>query len=116
MTKRFFKATDGKITTFRASATRVYHSANINCASFSGAHASPILGTVPAVEITEAEFAILNAAKHRRLYAQPNYRGFTKPSDSWVANEALEPAETETLGQRANAYIARYGNLLGFRA
>ncbi len=96
MTKRCYKATDGKITVFRCTETRTYSSASFRtydnngqwiCGrdiSFSGK--APPVGCYPTVEITEAEFAQLNAIKMRRLGSG----GYITPSDSWVRNTDLE--------------------------
>jgi hypothetical protein len=99
MTIRYFKATDGVITVFRASATRVYASAwfttegnrPIGDIGFSG---KPLpLGKYPAVEITKAEYEALQAAKLERVKAAgENPKWATSPQSSWVRNAALTEA------------------------
>ena len=93
MTTRYFKATDGAITYFRASATRVYQAAypsqyHRQGASFS-ASAPDFVSAMPAVEITKAEYQTLLAAKAKRQDAvQMNKYWRNQPSESWVANDA----------------------------
>jgi hypothetical protein len=84
MTKRFFKAQIGDAIYFRASDTRVYASASIGRygLGFSAKPAGP--GASPAIEITKKEYDALVARKTARLKADPKWRGFTKPDDSWV--------------------------------
>ena len=64
MTKRYFSATDGDVTVFRASATRVYQSALKlrHGISFSATPAHLMLGAMPAKEITKAQEIILELA------------------------------------------------------
>jgi hypothetical protein len=94
MTKRYFKATDGDITVFRASDTKVYQSASKTNwgISFSGKPAG--LGAMPAVEITKVEYTALVALKQARIKASNGGRHDDggSPSDSWVSNEALAEA------------------------
>lgn len=97
---RYFKATDGKITVFRASETRAYVSATVPAdpktgyyysISFSGKPAG--LGSCPCVEITRAEFVALTAAKIERIKAEGGkHADGGSPSDSWVRNSAIEVA------------------------
>jgi hypothetical protein len=99
MTLRYFKATDGQITVFRASATRAYASAwfttegnrPIGDIGFSG---KPLpLGKYPAVEITKAEYEALQAAKVERVKAAgENLKWATSPQSSWVRNADLTEA------------------------
>ena len=104
MTVRYYKATDGVLTVFRAS-TRVYASAWF--ATETGQSGLPALrrspgigfstharttrgGNYPAVEITEAEYGALVVAKVARIKndgRDPKY--FTSLQDSWVHNQAL---------------------------
>ncbi len=96
MTKRCYKATDGVITVFRCTETKTYASANFrtyqhegqwHCGRQIGFSGKPVpVGQFPTVEITEAEFAKLNAIKMRRL----GNGGYITPSDSWVRNTDLE--------------------------
>ena len=92
MATRYFKATDGKITVFRASKTRVYRSARIHgVISFStGGNPSP--GWHPAVEIDQAEYVRLNSIKTKRIAAAAGQR-FAGPQDSWVENADLASCE-----------------------
>lgn len=99
MTKRYYKATDGQITVYRATESREYHSAQIRKEDryfgFSALPASPA-HPYPAVEIDKAEYQSLVAQKVARIEArkaemiaagQRVYSGFGgAPGDSWVAN------------------------------
>jgi hypothetical protein len=100
MTKRFYKATDGSLTVFRATDTKVYQSATITNwgseakprlnISFSGKAAG--VGAMPAIEITKAEYDALTSLKLRRMRAMGEaIRYSTSPSHSWVANDVIEP-------------------------
>lgn len=90
MTTRYFAATDGKLTYFRASPSRVYRSMTLypdrsyNPYTFH-MHAN---GSFPVHEITGKEYRALI-----RLKAQRDPRA-TAPSDSWVFNSQL-PGEPE---------------------
>jgi hypothetical protein len=104
MTDRYYKATDGLLTVFRAS-KRVYASAwfttEIGQGGLPFVRRSPGIGfsmhapgarggNYPTEEITEAEYAALVAAKVERVKNEgrdPKY--FTSPQDSWVHNRAL---------------------------
>jgi len=90
---KYFSATDGTITVFRASATRTYQSALKlrNGISFSATPAKLMEGAMPAVEITKGEYDALVALKVERLKASGT-KGYTKPGDSWVKNTSL-PAQ-----------------------
>ena len=99
MTVRYYKATDGVLTVFRAT-TRVYASAWFTTETGQGGlpllRRSPGIGfsphalgtrggNYPAVEITEAEYDTLVAAKIERVKNEgrdPKY--FTSLQDSWV--------------------------------
>ena len=110
MTK-FFQATDGKITVFRATASgRAYQSALKlrNGISFSATPANLMEGAMPAVEITKGEYDALVALKAERLKASGT-KGYTKPSDSWVFNASLpaaKPAKVLT-GARGRVQAAK---------
>ena len=104
MTVRYYKATDGMLTVFRAT-TRVCASAWFTTET--GQSGLPFLrrspgigfsthgpatrgGNYPTVEITEAEYAALVAAKVARVKNEgrdPKY--FTSLQDSWVLNRTL---------------------------
>lgn len=100
MTTRYFKATDGKITVFRASKTRVYQSASgfgpKESISFSGRP-----GPFPTTEISKAEYDALVVVKAARIAsrwatkypgeAMPSWAG-SSPQDSWVDNPAIAGA------------------------
>ena len=104
MTVRYYKATDGVLTVFRASA-RVYASAwfatETGQSGLPAQRRSPGVafstharttrgGNYPAVEITEAEYGALVVAKVARIKndgRDPKY--FTSLQDSWVHNQAL---------------------------
>jgi hypothetical protein len=91
MSKRYFKATDGKTTFFRASDTRVYASAQKTTGSVSFSAGPPGFGWVPAVEITKAEYEALVALKNARLEAVYGEGGsrYSPPYFSWVCNSQL---------------------------
>ena len=91
---RYFKATDGVITVFRSSATRVYVSASFTRydgetrpSGDIGFSAKP--GKFPTTEITHSEFVELTAAKVKRMKADGCPTWMTGPQQSWVRNEAL---------------------------
>ena len=104
MTVRYYKATDGVLTVFRATA-RVCASAWFTTETGQGGlpllRRSPGIGfsphalgarggNYPAVEITEAEYDTLVAAKIERVKNEgrdPKY--FASLQDSWVHNRAL---------------------------
>jgi hypothetical protein len=113
MPTRYFKATDGTFTVFRATASRVYASAwmvidrsteraaNDTWVPVGEPHpvnmgfsAKPS-AALPAVEITKAEYSALVARKVARTDAEKAanpalWRGYGhSPRDSWVSNEAL---------------------------
>jgi hypothetical protein len=96
---RYFSATDGVITVFRASASRVYSSAwfttevsqgkprPANGLGFSvSKHGNYPGGKYPAKEISKAEYDQLVAWKVNRLLAAGRYPGGASPQDSWVVN------------------------------
>lgn len=83
MATRYFKSTDGKITTFRATKTRAYQSANVTMRSFSEKHPGP--GTFPTSEITKAEYDALQAAKIERITSEGGRLDWANdPAKSWV--------------------------------
>lgn len=101
MTKRYFKATDGKITVFRATDTKIYASANFHTYESGGAFhcgrdigfsgRSPSTHGYAAVEISRAEYDHLTAIKQARIVGQGSSLKYsTSPSDSWVRNTQLE--------------------------
>lgn len=92
MATRYFKGTDGIITVFRASGTKVYHSVTTKARhggqsiSFSGA--MPFADRHPVHEITKAEYDALQTIKaHEAQGRRPNRS--TGPQDSWVTNAVL---------------------------
>lgn len=91
MTKRFFKATDGEFTVFRASATMHYRSAIVRGkGSISFSSASGGYGSSPVEEITKSEYETLVARKNTRLKSEGKDPGrYTTPRHSWVRNAAL---------------------------
>ena len=103
MAKRYFKATNGTMTVFRSSATRVYGSARVNPEiGFSGngrSNAYPL----DAVEINKDEYEALVGLKAQRIDRKKDeieaeggkaYRGFgASPQDSWVLNSAIPDGE-----------------------
>lgn len=98
MTKRYYKASDGTFTIFRATDSRVYQSAWMTVDGFktrptnmgfsakptyrasAGISGSP--GSYPAVEIDKPEYEALVAAKKART-------DDNSPSASWVPNADL---------------------------
>lgn len=93
---RYFKASDGNVTVFRQSGSRLYRSALIrwhsgkqqcNAISFSAALADPQCGRVAAAEIDKAEFDRLRAIKAARLASRGQQ--FSSPQDSWVLNSEI---------------------------
>jgi len=103
MSNKYFSATDGTITVFRASATRTYQSALKlrNGISFSATPANLMEGAMPAVEITKGEYDALCALKVQRLKATGKSY-YTKPGDSWVKNTSLPATEKQLKGAAAN--------------
>ena len=122
MTKRYFKATDGKFTIFRASESRAYQGAWMRIEQLSrraadgkswepygepipvamgfSAYPVPPHGQFPAIEIGKGEYQALVAIKTTRIdawCAELKAKGQTmfggvSPSDSWVRNEELPEA------------------------
>lgn len=82
MTKRYFKATDGTRTFFRASGSFVFASANLNSYTPAFSSAAPGPFTVPAVEIDRAEYNRLHAIKTQRTTQ-------AYPCESYVLNSQL---------------------------
>jgi hypothetical protein len=97
---RYFKATNGRFTVFRASPTRVYLSAWIQSdakrVTDFGFSMLSAKGRVPAEEMTKDEYEALVKRKTARIEARKAEivasggqisRSFgSSPSDSWVAN------------------------------
>ena len=91
--RRFFKATDGSPTVFRASNTRDYRSASFSTRengdvsiSFSAGD-----GSYPVEEIVRSEYETLVARKNSRIKANGGHHGDgASPRDSWVRKAALE--------------------------
>jgi hypothetical protein len=87
---RYFKATNGRFTVFRASTTRVYLSAwiqsNAQRVTDYGFSLLSAKGRVPAEEMTKAEYDALNARKVERIVAAGGDPKHAAPADSWVAN------------------------------
>lgn len=101
---RYFKATNGMTTVFRATKAGLYVAARIDPMIAFSKTMKP--GYWPAVEISKTEYAALVAAKVARLAndwrhrdpknwprhdAQPRWWG-TSPQDSWVRNADMEVA------------------------
>lgn len=84
---RYFKATDGTKTVFRASPTKEYQFANMDGQFTALPPRKP--GYFLAVEITKAEYDALVAAKMERLKASGRNLRFITPSNSWVSNASL---------------------------
>ena len=91
--KRYFKATDGIVTVFRASATRAYLFASFNAPngvmggkwedkpSFSAK-----AGKFPAEEISKVEYDALVARKNERIGANKPKWAYSQPWNSWIRN------------------------------
>jgi hypothetical protein len=99
MQRRYFKATNGTVTIYRATESRAYVSAWIQAHESGrpinmGFSAKP--GPLPAVEVSKEEYAALVARKMERTNARKAeieaagervYRSFgSSPSDSWFFN------------------------------
>jgi hypothetical protein len=83
MTTRYFSGTNGAVTVFRASATKVYNSATFKPIAFSSA--MPFADRFPVSEIAKSEYDALVARKVERVKssgADPKHA--TSPQDSWV--------------------------------
>jgi hypothetical protein len=112
MPMRYFKATDGTFTIFRASASRVYRGAwmRVDRARKRNAEGDwapvgepfPVImgfsaklggpsAALPAIEITKAEHQALVAAKNARAVADLDACVPDSPRDSWVRNDGVEP-------------------------
>jgi hypothetical protein len=115
MAKRFFKFTDGERTVFRATSMVRgfrYGWTQLSWVGFSNSPVNARATTFPAVEIDDIEFRQLVALKKARVIAAggDNQRE-SSPQDAWVFNSQLEAEEPCA----ASVYLARYGNLVGFR-
>lgn len=104
MTKRYYKATDGYITVFRATEERAYKSAHfsgdqkvpggpwvsVSAISFSAAPPAKSMFSHATEEITQSEYETLQARKVTRIKAGgADPRNHTSPQASWVSNAAL---------------------------
>jgi hypothetical protein len=92
MSLRYFKATDGRFTIFRATASRVYGSAwiqtngeRVTLAGFSMKPAG--MYPLPAIEIDRMEYHRLTALKMARIVTAGGNPKWAAPSDSWVRNQ-----------------------------
>lgn len=91
MSTRYYKATDGKVTVFRATAERQYRSASfitkpdgqIARLSFSSGS-----GSYETQEITAAEYRALVALKESRCRLQGRTDA-SSPQCSWISNASL---------------------------
>jgi hypothetical protein len=111
MAIRYFKATNGRFTIFRATASRVYGSAWIQCdahcvtlSGFSMKPASASVYPIPAIEIDRAEYERLNERKAARLILAGGNPKWAAPSDSWVRNEpdpAIVQQNREAIASKA---------------
>lgn len=112
---RYFKATDGKITGFRAS-HRQYVIANLTGFVAWSSSTAMRPGWVPATEIDKAEYNRLVALKAQRIAAlaaaraaegEAVSRGFgSGPQDSWIENAALAEPAPGDLAQAALSELA----------
>lgn len=94
--RRYFKATDGTVTIFRASDARVYESAWVQLYPTGAVHlmgfsARPArVGELVVEEIVKSDYDTLVARKNSRLKAiGARDDAFGEPRNSWVNNEAL---------------------------
>jgi hypothetical protein len=87
MTTRYFKATDGWTTVFRATATRAYQSATMHRWGISFSAKPAGLDDMATVEITKSEYEALQAAKVEQIKAHGRDPArYTSPQDSWIRN------------------------------
>ncbi len=108
---RYFTATDGKKTVFRASPTRVYLFGGLkNGPTFS---TRPAVGLWPVVEVSKAEYDRLVALKVARINrrnarlrarGKTTYPDYGSPWESWIDNADLAPEISEA---DIDAHIAR---------
>lgn len=117
MAKRFFKFTDGERTVFRGTGMvqgfRYGWTTPRGWVGFSNSPVNSKATTYPAVEITQAEFNQLVALKKARVEAAGGNNAYdNSPQDAWVDNYVLAPKADPS---PASEYLARYGNLVGFR-
>ena len=123
---RYYMATDGVVTVFRATETREYRSAWISAwtqaadwyqARPSNFGFSAKTGPIPAIEIEKAGYEALVAAKMRRVAAKieaakaegkPLSRHYDggSPSDSWVRNAEIEPAKAPEIFEEAKPTVS----------
>lgn len=75
---KYYAATDGKRTTFRATAERTYASAGFDPIRFSAAMSHGDM--FPTIELTKAEYDALAAKKAERT-------AHNSPQHSWVTND-----------------------------
>lgn len=93
--RRYFKATNGTVTIFRASDARVYQSAWIQLHPTGAVHlmgfsARQRGGELVVEEIVKSDYDTLVARKNARLKAiGARDDAFGEPRNSWVNNEAL---------------------------
>jgi hypothetical protein len=93
----YFAGTDGTVTVFRASPTRVYQSATFRPISFS-AWAPKAPGAFCVSEVTKAEYERLVALKKSRT-------SDNSPQASWVHNRELVASEVIGAAQAALTVI-----------
>jgi hypothetical protein len=111
MSVRYFKATDGQRTYFRASPTRIYQSLSVD-------PTRPVIwgwtlhrhanGRYPAVEITREEYVRLCAIKNKD-------HTYTAPRHSFIDNATLEPVYAEPQPNDGPARLAALFPGLGNR-
>lgn len=97
MAKQYFKATDGRITVFRASDTRSYTSAAFHTEACIAPHPHGMIsfsgrpdGKFPTVVISKPEYDQLMELKNKRIRnAGGDPRWATSPQDSWIRNSQL---------------------------
>jgi hypothetical protein len=91
---RYYKATEGTVTVFRGTNSRVYLGAWIHVVSGPRANGYGFsmkrgAGQLAAVEITKTEYNALNDVKQARILAAGGSLKYVAPCDSWVRNADL---------------------------
>lgn len=90
---KYYKATDGVITVFRATERRTYASAWIRRHAGPdhtvGIGFSPKEGGYPVVEISRDEYTLLGIIRDKRLFAGRIKDSIPRARDAWVRNDEL---------------------------
>lgn len=85
---RYYSASNGEITVFRASVSRVYHSVEFRRFGWTfRSNPAHIPKSYPAIEISRAQYEILHIAKNTSLReVGKNPRDYATPAESFVPN------------------------------